>query len=50
MKKEIIFELFEFLLVKKKWWLIPIVVFLLLLSFLLFLELYEISPFFYALF
>ena len=50
-KLPIIKEFWQFLKVRKKWWLIPIVVFLLLLGVLLILgESSALAPFIYALF
>ena len=50
-KIAIVTELWTFLKVRKKWWLIPIVVFLLLLGFLIiFTEGSALAPFIYVLF
>ncbi len=50
-KLSIIAEFWEFLKVSKKWWLIPIVVFLILLGALIvFTEGSALAPFIYALF
>jgi len=50
-KLSIISELFQFLKHRKKWWLGPIIVFLLLLGFLIvFLEGSALAPFIYAIF
>jgi len=50
-KFAIIKEFWEFLRVRKKWWLTPIVLFLLLLGFLIiFTEGSALAPFIYALF
>ncbi|MEE2839887.1 MAG: DUF5989 family protein [Acidobacteriota bacterium] len=47
----IILELLEFLKVRKKWWLLPILVFLLLVGVLLvFSESSAVAPFIYTLF
>ena len=47
----IILELWEFLKVRKKWWLLPILVFLLLVGVLLvFSESSAVAPFIYTLF
>ena len=47
----IILELWEFLKVRKKWWLLPILVFLLLVGVLLvFSESSTVAPFIYTLF
>ena len=47
----IIRELWEFLKVRKKWWLLPIILFLLLLGALMFLTAGSaVSPFIYTLF
>ncbi|HOC61133.1 MAG TPA: DUF5989 family protein [Smithella sp.] len=44
-------ELWDFLKVRKKWWLLPIVLFLLIIGILLFLaEGSAVSPFIYTLF
>ncbi|MFC1557888.1 DUF5989 family protein [candidate division KSB1 bacterium] len=50
-KYSIIAELWDFLKVRKKWWLIPIAVFLILLGALIvFAESSAIAPFIYTLF
>jgi len=50
-KLNILKELWEFLKVRKKWWLLPIVVMLLLLGLLiLFTESSAVAPFIYTLF
>ncbi len=50
-KISIVGELWEFLKVRKKWWLLPIVLFLLLLGFLIiFTEGSALAPFIYAIF
>jgi len=50
-KLEIIFELWEFLKVRKKWWLTPIVLFLVLLgALIIFTEGSAVAPFIYTLF
>ncbi len=50
-KLSIVSELFQFLKHRKKWWLGPIIVFLLLLGFLIvFLEGSALAPFIYAIF
>ncbi|MEE2840723.1 MAG: DUF5989 family protein [Acidobacteriota bacterium] len=50
-KIRIILELCEFLKVRKKWWLLPILVFLLLVGVLLvFSESSAVAPFIYTLF
>ncbi len=50
-KLSIIAEFLEFLKVRKKWWLIPIIVFLILLGALIILtEGSALAPFIYALF
>lgn len=50
-KAAIIKELWEFLKVRKKWWLLPIVIVLLLLGLLiLFTESSAVAPFIYTLF
>ncbi|MCU0642918.1 MAG: DUF5989 family protein [bacterium] len=50
-KIAIVNELWSFLKVRKKWWLAPIVVFLVLLGFLIvFTEGSALAPFIYALF
>lgn len=50
-KIAILSELWEFLKVRKKWWLGPIILFLLLLGFLIiFTEGSALAPFIYALF
>ena len=50
-KLSIIAEFWEFLKVSKKWWLIPIIVFLILLGALIvFTEGSALAPFIYALF
>jgi hypothetical protein len=50
-KLSIIAEFWQFLKVRKKWWLGPIIIFLLLLSFLIVLaEGSALAPFIYALF
>ncbi len=47
----ILFELWQFLKVRKKFWLLPIVVFLVLLGFLIvFTESSAVAPFIYTLF
>jgi Family of unknown function (DUF5989) len=44
-------EIFQFLKVRKKWWLAPVIIFLLLLSLILvFAEGSAIAPFIYAIF
>jgi len=51
MKISIIKELFEFLMKKKKFWIIPIIIILLLIGFLIILtEGSAIAPFIYTLF
>ncbi len=50
MKREILIELWLFIKHRKKWWLAPIIILLFVLSLILFLEIYELSPFIYALF
>tara|TARA_B100000900_G_scaffold389278_1_gene382041 strand:- start:433 stop:591 length:159 start_codon:yes stop_codon:yes gene_type:complete len=50
-KISLLFEFWEFLKVRKKWWLAPIVIFLLLFGFLIVLtEGSAIAPFIYTLF
>ncbi|MCW8850563.1 MAG: DUF5989 family protein [Melioribacteraceae bacterium] len=50
-KVKIILELFEFLKVRKKWWLMPIVFFLILLGALIVLtQGSALAPFIYAIF
>jgi hypothetical protein len=50
-KLSILAEFWQFLKMRKKWWLTPIVLFLLLLSFLIvFAEGSALAPFIYALF
>ena len=50
-KLSIIAELWQFLKARKKWWLGPIILFLLLLSFLIiFAEGSALAPFIYAIF
>ena len=50
-KISIIFEYWEFLKVRKKWWLVPIIIFLLLLGALIVLaEGSALAPFIYTLF
>ena len=50
-KLSILSELWQFLKVRKKWWLGPIILFLLLLGFLIiFTEGSALAPFIYALF
>ena len=50
-KVKIIIELFEFLKVRKKWWLLPIVFFLVLLGALIVLtQGSALAPFIYAIF
>jgi hypothetical protein len=50
-KLSILSELWEFLRIRKKWWLGPIILFLLLLGFLIiFTEGSALAPFIYALF
>jgi len=50
-KISIVGELWDFLKVRKKWWLLPIVFFLLLLGFLIiFTEGSALAPFIYAIF
>jgi len=50
-KLDILKELWQFLRVRKKWWLLPIIIFLLLLGALIvFTESSAIAPFIYALF
>ncbi len=50
-KLEIIKEFWDFIKVRKKWWLAPIIVFLMLLSMLIvFAEGSALAPFIYALF
>ena len=50
-KISILAELWEFLKVRKKWWLSPIIIFLLLLGFLImFTQGSALAPFIYALF
>jgi len=50
-KLSIVFEFWQFLKVRKKWWLGPILFFLLLLGFLIiFTEGSALAPFIYALF
>lgn len=50
-KMEIIKEFWDFLKVRKKWWLLPIVIMLLLLGLLiLFAESSAVAPFIYTLF
>ncbi|MBU2504790.1 MAG: hypothetical protein KKB89_03225 [Candidatus Omnitrophica bacterium] len=50
-KLAIIKEFWQFLRVRKKWWLAPIVIFLLLLSVLIFLsQSSAVAPFIYTLF
>ncbi|MDP8298574.1 MAG: DUF5989 family protein [Candidatus Tantalella remota] len=50
-KMELLKELWEFMKVRKKWWLLPIIVMLLLLGLLiLFTESSAIAPFIYTLF
>lgn len=50
-KSKIIVELFEFLKVRKKWWLMPIVFFLILLGALIVLtQGSALAPFIYAIF
>lgn len=50
-KLSIIAEFWEFIKTQKKWWLLPIVAFLLLLgAFLVFAEGSALAPFIYALF
>jgi len=50
-KFEILKEFWEFLRVRKKWWLAPIIFFLLLLGILIFLsESSSVAPFIYTLF
>ena len=50
-KLSIVVELWEFLKVRKKWWLAPIILFLILLAFLIvFTEGSALAPFIYAIF
>lgn len=50
-KLSILLEFWQFLKVRKKWWLGPIILFLILLSFLImFTEGSALAPFIYALF
>jgi len=50
-KVGILFELWQFLKVRKKFWLLPLVVFLVLLGFLIvFTESSAVAPFIYTLF
>ena len=50
-KFSIVAELWEFLKVRKKWWLGPIILFLILLAFLIvFTEGSALAPFIYAIF
>lgn len=50
-KTKVILELFEFLKVRKKWWLMPIVFFLILLGALIVLtQGSALAPFIYAIF
>jgi hypothetical protein len=50
-KLEIVRELFAFIWVKKKWWLAPVIVFLLVLGILIvFSESSAVAPFIYTLF
>ncbi len=50
-KLSIVVELWEFLKVRKKWWLGPIILFLILLAFLIvFTEGSALAPFIYAFF
>jgi len=50
-KLSIIFEFWEFLKVRKKWWLTPIVLFLVLLgALIIFTEGSAVAPFIYTLF
>lgn len=49
-KLSIIMEFWQFLKVNKKWWLLPIIVFLILLGVFIILTESSVSPFIYALF
>lgn len=50
-KFSILFELWSFLKENKKWWLTPIIIFLVLLGFIIFLaQGSAVAPFIYALF
>jgi len=50
-KLHILVEFWEFLKVRKKWWLAPIIIMLLLLGALMFFtQSYAVAPFIYALF
>ncbi|MEK6636372.1 MAG: DUF5989 family protein [Planctomycetota bacterium] len=50
-KKSLIREFWEFLMVRKRYWLIPIIILLLLLgAFIVFTETSTVAPFIYALF
>ena len=49
--KSLVFELWDFLRVRKKWWLLPIVILLILLGILIVVsQSFALSPFMYALF
>ena len=49
--KNLLFELWDFMKVRKKWWLLPIIVMLVLVGILIFFgQSSAVSPFIYALF